>query len=227
MDSIGVTIKIVGGDVELFNNNELLYDDTFMHSHSYKYFLFKNYRGAIGLNDSVIGIYGNTAVRGFVGYPAYIRTKGVVDITVPSDIKLIVRSWVDGGMVDDTPLKRGTPFFSYGRTFTSYAEEYFRPKIPNRFFKYSDITSDSENFYSDHNKQLSISFLELCKKNNLIFIESEERAPKITVALSLEEILSANILRLFELRNHYTDTQQYEFADVVKKQIYQRMNSDK
>lgn len=215
-------IFIENGEIELFSSDKLLYDEKFLIKRSVNNLTFKNYRGRLGVNDSAIEITGDANVKGFIEYPTHISTKGAIDIIVVPHISVSIRSAVDGGTVNDSPLKRTVPYFTYGNMLGIYANDYIRPNLVGDFV----MSRVGESFYAHAGKKyFSVTILDLCKENNLVLIESEKHPPKIIKAHSIDEIINADFPRLLELKKFFVDGEKYEHAHLVKKEIERRLNN--
>ena len=82
------TVKINNGDVYLYNSSQLEFNKEYATNYIDKLVL-NDYEGRLGLNNVVLEVYGNTTLRGFLKYPAYIFTSGSVDLTIPDTTEYV------------------------------------------------------------------------------------------------------------------------------------------
>lgn len=222
------TIRINNGNVYLYNSPTIVFEEKYVSSYVINELILDNYEGRLGLNNSALAISGNTEVRGFLRYPAYIATKGLVDLTVPPNINLSIRSSQNGGTVDGVALDEGTPNYKYGKALFEYALEYFKDELLKKDL---DIKSASGKFYLDGEYNKSISYLDLCKWSNLIYINalvSEERySPRIQIRHSIEEMANSNFDELISLMHSFESLQEFENAASVRDELNSRIKNMK
>jgi hypothetical protein len=218
------TIKITNGNVYLYNSSKLEFNKEYATNYIDK-LLLNDYEGRLGLNNVVLEVYGNTTLRGFLKYPAYIATSGSVDLIVPPNVNLTVRSSRDGGSVNDAPLEPNIRGYGYGKSFSSFAIEYFENELHKENLEI-EILSDKFCTNAGYVKS-SISFKELCKKSNLICVHSivkEDRfSPRITIKHSLEEMANSDIDGLLSLMHSFELAQDFDNYNSVNAELDYRL----
>lgn len=211
-------LKFMGGNIEFYPARILSYDKKYLRKSTGDVLEFNGYDGRIGLNDCVVGVYDDANIAGYLHRPAYIDTSGDVDIIIHPSMELSVRT-TKQGFVDDVVMTNHAGRYAHGLPITEYAEYYFSDLFGSSNF---DIDKNQESFFARKGKQRhKVTFLDLCAESNLVCLDTvkSEHISLIRRGYSKEYAAIANIVELHNILNNSLEKEDYELAEVAKREI--------
>ncbi len=214
------TLKFINGDIEFYKSDKLEYDNKYLRMNSDNKVEFHDYVGRVGLNNCFLDVRQWASVSGIVRVPSYMLIKGDVNLSTSPKMNLSVRS-LEQGFINGEPMMNDHGRYAYGRQFTDYCREHFRPFFKNEDFETQETDSMILAYTIPFKSKRHIEIKDLCKKFNLIHIDSR-LSPGIDIEYLLEDIADADRASLDNMLKRFVESEEFENAAKVRDEIRRR-----
>lgn len=218
------TLKFINGDIEFYPSKYIAYDKKYLRNSTGKSWTFNDYKGEVGLNDCVIGVYKNANIKGYLSSPAYIDTAGDIDLIVHPSMELSIKT-TKQGFVDDVAMENRSGRYEYGASIQEHANYYFSNFFIDTNF---EVLKNPGSFFASRGKQHeTVTFLDLCAESNLICIDviKTNNVSIIKKGYTEEYVALAKIAELHNILNISLENEDYKLAAIVKKEINRIRNT--